>query len=329
MTDTRNIVLPEENKINKDILRPVTKKDQYKQEDLIKIHEFKRENIILPFEEIGKKDFFAYTNDDDPKYDFMKVKNLIRSKLMIKALLWSMGIGSTFFLHRYYRKKQILPAIRLGFNMMVFSFFLLWGSFELQPHIMAWYYTKFMESMSANDLNKTVNNYYLESKQKEAEMLEQIYRVKTNNEMNVSDGLVRVSLEYDNEILKRFKYNPMKLDVIKKETEEEDMYSDDFDENKIFNLNQEEDNREEYDFEKLKYIRYNIYCNVDIKKFISKENSNLSKEKYNVLKGDVLSNKNILQTDKYLKDEIINAEKYINGNYSYIDFSDDPDYKRF
>jgi len=53
-------------------------KSDNSQKDLIKIHEFNRDTRQDPFESTEIKDYFAFTNDKDKKYDFLKVNYLVK-----------------------------------------------------------------------------------------------------------------------------------------------------------------------------------------------------------------------------------------------------------
>lgn len=83
---------------------------------------------------------------------------------MLKAFYWSLGIGTTFFLHRYYRKQIFKNALRWGLLTMSASFFFLWyrnnlirGNFEMQPFVMSYYYSNYITELSVNDLSKNLN----------------------------------------------------------------------------------------------------------------------------------------------------------------------------
>lgn len=83
---------------------------------------------------------------------------------MLKAFYWSLGIGTTFFLHRYYRKQIFWNSLRWGLFTMSTSFFFLWyllclirGNFELQPFVMSYYYSNYITELSVHDLSKNMN----------------------------------------------------------------------------------------------------------------------------------------------------------------------------
>lgn len=310
----------------KSLLRPITNNDKYKTEDLIKLHEFKRESIMEPFQNIENKDYFAFTSEDDPKYKFTDLKYMVRSKLMIKSIFWSFGIGSLFFLHRYYRKKRLIPALNWGFKMWSISFYLVWGSMELQPFVMSLYYSKFIENLSAKDIKKFSYYNYLKGTNDYEKVLNTTYGIHTYNEYNQSSAFAKFAFEYDNNILKYFNYKPMILDKILIHKEQDDL-EEDFQNKDLFNKDFEAN--VDYDFSFHKENNLTDKCNVNLKQFFTyeTENNKLTQEKINILKNDQLTDTNLFNTKEMLKQEIIICENYLNDNYKNID--NDPEYERF
>jgi hypothetical protein len=334
--NTTNVI---NRQLPKDILKPVethqrnlkskNANEPYKTEDLIKLHEFKRENIQEPFKDvIENKDFFAFTNENDEKYNFTQIKYMVRSKLMLKAMGWSFGVGTLFFMHRYYRKKQIKSALRWGFQMWGLSFYLIWGSFELQPFISSVYYSKFIENLSAKDHRKySYINYEINQNEYE-NFLNTNYGIVTLSLPNPSCAFSKFVFEYDNEILKRFNYPAMKTEKIisKNDSNLEKIMEDDFSENKIYD-NEEDGEIEEYNFSFHKQINLEEDCIINSEHFLRLEGEKLDENKKNILKADVISNSNIFDTKEVLKREIKICEDYLKGNF--YDFENDPHYKKY
>lgn len=322
----------------KDLLRPLNKSnlDKYKKEDLIKIHEFRRENIRDSYQEIEGRDFFTFTTEDDPKYKFVNVEYMLRSKLLIKAIFWSFGIGCAFFAHRYYRKQMFWPALRWGGITWSISMIGIWGSLEFSPHLMAIFHSQFIKDLSMKDQAKykkignlkqeeELNNFYFDN-----------YGVKLKFSQNTNCEIAKVAYDYDSMVLQLNEYAPLKTQNIIKQREisEEELFSEDFDDKEIAKRLDTSDQEFDYDFSFLKETKFSELCSVKTEKFFELERKDKkngvftgNKNKLNLLKNDVLSKTDVfvIDTNELLKKELINAENFINGEYIYFD--KDPDFR--
>jgi hypothetical protein len=318
---------------NKDLLRPLSKSDagKYKKEDLIKLHEFRRENIVEPFKELEDRDFFSFTSEDDPKYKFVNVQYMLRSKLLIKAIAWSFGIGCAFFLHRYYRKQMFWPALRWGGMTWSLSMLGIWGSLEFSPHLMAIFHSQFIKDLSMKDQSKYKNIGNL----KQEELLNQSYfdqyGVRLKYSQNSNCEIAKVAYEYDSLTLVSNDYSPLQTDKIIKYRKftEDDLFSEDFDEKELANQLDEQSEKDfDYDFSFHKETKLNDLCSVKTDKFFELEKkSKFNKKRIELLKNDVLSKPDAfdLNTMDLLRKEIISAENYLSGVYK--KFESDPDFR--
>lgn len=312
----------------KDLIRPIKNKSdlsKYKKDDLIKIHEFRRENIIEPFKEIQDKDFFKFTTEDDPKYKFINVEYMLRSKLLIRSIIWSFGIGCAFFAHRYIRKQQFRNALRWGVASWTLSMFFIWGSSELQPHIVAIFHSQFIRDLSSRDQIK----YKQINKMEQEKMYMQQYyddygiNIKCDS-VNIDLEIPKISLDYDNITLTNFKYKPLHTEKIVKEKEENSNSIDVEEDEMMAGLSYKPD--VEYDFSFYNKLIFGDKCVVNTKQFFALEKK-VDKDKLNVLKNDVLSNSDIVNVRNLINAELIFAERYLDGLYN--DFNQDPDYKNY
>jgi hypothetical protein len=316
-----------------DILRPTNAGElpkEYKKEDLIKLHEFKRENIQEQFKEIDT-DYFKFTDENDPKYNFLNVQNFFRSKLLLKSIKWSFGIGLAFFAHRYYRKQLFWPALRWGGLSWSISMILVWASFELQPHMMAIFHSQLIKDLSTKDAlrYKTLGNM----KQEEYwfDYYQSQFKVQLKYFKNPNFEIAKLAYDFDSALLNLLSYSSMKTEKIvqKLELSEENMFSEDFEDKKI---EKEDDDGISYDFSFHKLNSKQDSCYVNLPKFFQLEfdSNNLNPLRLFILKNDVLSQMHIEGTEstrKLLIKEIINSENYLSGIYK--DFSMDPDYKLY
>jgi hypothetical protein len=324
-SDQDKLSLPEIN-YKKDLIKPIKNKSdltKYKKDDLIKIHEFRRENIVEPYKEIQDKDFFKFTTEDDPKYKFLNVQYMLRSKLLIRSIIWSFGIGCAFFVHRYIRKQQFRNALRWGVASWSLSMFFIWGSSELQPHVVAIFHSQFIRDLSSRDQIK----YKQINKMKQEKMYMQQYyddygiNVKCDS-VNIDLEIPKISLDYENITLKNFNYKQLNTEKIIKDKEEKQSHDE---ENEVMaELSIEPDN--EYDFSFYNKLVFGEKCVINTKQFFELEKK-LDKNKLEVLKDDVLSNADIVNIKNLLQAELIFAEKYLDGLYN--DLSQDPDYKNY
>jgi hypothetical protein len=325
----KNIVKQEKGQF--DILRPTTKdSNEYKKHDLIKIHEFKRENIQDQFEEINK-DYFKFTDESDPKYNFLNIQNFLRSKLLLKSLKWSFAIGLAFFAHRYYRKQLFWPALRWGGLSWSLSMIFVWASFEFQPHMMAIFHSQFIKDLSSKDAlrYKTLGNM----KQEEYwfDYYQTQFKVQLKYFKSTNFEIAKLAYDFDSALLQSLYYSSMKTDKIvqKLELSEENMFNEDLDEKKS---DKEDDDGLVYDFSFHKLNSNKDLCHINLSKFFQLEldSQNLNRIRLYILKNDVLSQsqtKGTESTRKLLIKEIINSEKYLLGVYK--DFTKDPDYKLY
>jgi hypothetical protein len=317
--------------LEKDLLRPLKNSDKniYKKEDLIRVHEFRKENIREPYKEIEDIDYFQFTNEDDPKYRFSNVQYQVRSKLFIKSIIWSFGIGCMFFAHRYYRRQQFLNAMRWGASSWTLGMFTIWGSLELQPFLMGQYHSNFLRELSKKEelKYKLIGNY-----KQEEEIGKKYFKLfGLNLKIEESDncGISKWSFDYDSIILKKFNYNPLATEKIykKKEISDDDLFNEDFDETEITNSLIEDDIIYDFSFHKKLVLGKN--CIVSLDTFLDREKNKLSLDKLKLLKNDVLSNKNLFynNTVDQIKKELMNCEKFLDGKLE--DYESDPDYKNY
>jgi hypothetical protein len=336
--ELKNYTLKQTSSEDKDLLRPLNKSsmDKYKKEDLIKIHEFRRENIRDSYQEIEGKDFFIFTSEDDPKYKFVNVEYMLRSKLLIKAIYWSFGIGCAFFAHRYYRKQMFWPALRWGGITWSLSMLGIWGSLEFSPHLMAIFHSQFIKDLSMKDQAK----YKRIGNIKQEEMLNKSYfdnyGVKLKYSQNTNCEIAKVAYDYDSLALQLNDYAPLKTQNIIKQRQisEEDLFSEDFDEKEIAKQLDTQDQDFDYDFSFHKETKYSELCSVKTDKFFELERKDKKKgvytghkSRFSLLKNDVLSKTDVFEVDtnELLKKELINAENFMNGEYD--DLDKDPDYR--
>lgn len=330
----------------KDLLQPIKSgtKGPKNSEDLIRLHEFRRENIREPYKEIENKNFFEFTSENDPKYKFLNVQYMLRSKLLIKSIIWSFGIGCAFFAHRYYRRQQFLNAMRWGCTTWTLSMFAIWGSLELQPHMMAIFHSQFIRDLSIRDQAK----YKLIGNLKTEELLNEnyykLYGIKVKSTSSSNCEISKFAYDFDSHVLKSFDYSPLATDKIakKKELSEENLYDEDFDEKEVLAQLKDDNEVIEYDFSFHKHMNSSEKCMADLSTFLTNEIkdkkkinnayqasdlSTLSESKFKVLKHDMLSDKSGYtgNTHDLLREEVLSAENYLNGLYN--DFHSDPDYK--
>jgi len=133
---------------------------------ITKEHTFTRDNRFDTI--IDKdKDYFAFTDENDEKYSFYSPKRFLNSKLLFKSFLWSSGIGSAIFLHRYFRTKSFTLALKWGTLAMYGSFFFTWAMLEYQPFIMNFFQSKQLDQKRNNQIAEISKKNYLNKKEKD------------------------------------------------------------------------------------------------------------------------------------------------------------------
>lgn len=304
-------------------------------EDLMKVQEFLPENIQPAFEEIKNKDFFEFTDENDKKYDFYKAKYLMRSKTMVKAFYWSMGIGLSMFCHRYYRKQNLKKSIYIGTATMGLSFILVWGNLELNPFMTSFYFSKYIENMARQDYEKMTFYNYIKF---QSESLSSHNKINNKDfisytiSMDPCDEIAKYILEIDNQILKNLNSERRnKIDMILKEhkKQEDDEENQDEDESDFDKEIQKNNKRKgyEYDFSELEKNINEGKCKVDIHKFFETEENlcgGLSLIKTLImLDNKIITDKK--ETIQLLKYHLNVSDNYLRGFYNDLDF--DPDYK--
>lgn len=295
--------------------------------DLMKVQEFLPENIQPQFEGVESKDFFAFTDENDKKYDFYKAKYLMRSKTMVKAFYWSTGIGVFVFFHRYHRKQNLKRSIILGTASMALSFILLWGNFEINPFMTSFYFSKHIENMAKQDLHKSTYYNYLKYQSDNIEELNK-EGFKFTMSMDPCDEIAKYHLELENEILYNLnsnKFNQIES-VIKKIEEDED--EEKKEENNFSSGADIYKRTHYYDYSEFKR-EYISDCKIDIPKFfeIEEKKGGVNLNKLRILKemkdSDFIKDKK--ETLEMMKIQLENSDKYLRGDYN--DLGNDPDYK--
>jgi len=306
-------------------------------DDLMKSQEFLPENIQPEYEEIKNKDFFEFSDENDKKYDFFKAKYLLRSKTMLKAFYWSVGIGFSMFCHRYYRKQNLKKSIYIGTATMGISFIVVWGNFELNPFMTSFYFSKYIENMSRSDYEKSTYYNYIKY---QSENLDLINNDKKNNFKGINftlsidpcDEIAKYFLELDNKILINLnsQYKNKIDSVIKKiEHNEEDDEDEEFDEKKNHFENNKGFIKKDYEYDFSEYNKNSAegVCKIDIPIFFEfEENSTggLSLVKTSILNDNkIITNKQ--ETLKMLKYQLGVTDYYLKGFYDNLEL--DPDYK--
>ena len=256
--------------------------------DLMKVQEFLPENIQPQFEGVKSKDFFAFTDENDKKYDFYKAKYLMRSKTMVKAFYWSTGIGVFVFFHRYHRKQNLKRSIYLGTASMALSFILLWGNFEINPFMTSFYFSKHIENMAKQDMHKSTYYNYLKYQSDNISELNK-EGFKFTMSMDPCDEIAKYYLELENQILYNVNSNKFNdIDCIIKKIDEDE---EDKENEESFSSGQDI-------YKKTHYYDYSEYnkesnndCKIDIPKFfeIEEKNGGLSLMKFSLLKDNKIT----------------------------------------
>jgi hypothetical protein len=293
--------------------------------DLMKVQEFLPENIQAQFEGVKSKDFFAFTDENDKKYDFYKAKYLMRSKTMVKAFYWSTGIGVFVFFHRYHRKQNLKRSIYIGTASMALSFILLWGNFEINPFMTSFYFSKHIENMAKQDLHKSTYYNYLKYQSDNISKLNK-KGYKFTISMEPCDEIAKYYLELDNQILLNMNSNKfIDIDSIIKKIEN---YNDEDEENE----NETGFSSGKDIYKKTHYYDYNEFnkesnsdCKIDIQKFfeIEEKDGGPNLVKLNILKNDKIS-RDKKETLDLLRYHLKISDKYLRGEFK--DLKNDPDY---
>lgn len=305
-----------------------------KTDDITKVQEFIPENIQPSYDEIKNKDFFEFTDENDKKYDFYKPKYLFRSKTMLRAFYWSIGIGLSIFCHRYYRKQNLKKSIIIGTAAMGVSFILVWANFELNPFMTSFYFSKYIEGMARSDFQRLTYYNYIKY---QSENLNLINNEKKNNSGIVftlstdpCDEIAKYILVLDNQILMNLKSEKRnRLDSVLKKIEiKEDEDEENFDGKDHFDNNRGFVNKEyEYDFSEFNKNYNEADCKVDIPKFFEHEEINTGG--ISLVKALMMMDNKIItdkqETLKLLKYQLDVADSYLRGNLDCLDY--DPDYK--
>jgi hypothetical protein len=306
------------------LLKPVDEKSS-EDVNLLNIQEFRRENIREQFKEVEEnKDFFAYTSEDDSKYDYLRVKNMFNSKLMFKSLLWSNFIAALYTLHRYYRIQNFKYAFLSGSKLFMICFVPIWGSLEIRPHLMMWYYSRFLDKLAYDKQMELNQKYYLENLTKEHEEFEKKLGIRIPISEKQTISIILSHFEYENYILKNYGYETNKLKTFVKE--KEDIYKKDLDEKELFADDEDEEDKIDYDFSIVNKMKLAEECQVSILDYFKFEKLGIknimNNEKLQILSKDQLSNNS---NKERLLNDVIKAEKYLKGYFD--DHLDDPDFK--
>jgi len=305
-------------------------------DDLMKVQEFLPENIQPEYEEIKNKDFFEFTDENDKKYDFFKAKYLLRSKTMLKAFYWSIGIGFSMFCHRYYRKQNLKKSIYIGTATMGVSFILVWGNLELNPFMTSFYFSKYIENMARTDYEKLTFYNYIKYQSEALNVFN--HENNKNNAADINftlstdpcDEIAKYFLELDNQILINLNSeNKNKLESVYKKVEHRDNEDDEEANEQKEQFEGKNNIKKEYEYDFSEFNKNNIdgNCKVDIPKFFEQEENStggLSLVKALILMDNkIITNKE--ETLKMLKFQLDVTENYLRGNLDNLDY--DPDYK--
>jgi hypothetical protein len=298
-------------------------------EELVKLHEFTRENRLPPMKQTDPKEYFEFSSEDDPKYNFSNPKYYLNSKLMLKAILWSTAIGTCFFIHRYYRRQNLSNAIRWGVVTWGLSFWYVWGTKEAQPYVNSIYHAQMIQTLTKKEHLKTRSLVELQS---------DINAFLGEDVENFSWtwNFLKGHLLTENEVLRSLGYEEMKLNKIsivgdkRNGVDIDGLIEEDFGNKDIYNNdeNGDSDKDKQYDYSVFHIPKKNNIdekCFVDMDKYINYEMEKFGKispiKKY-IIKQDLLS-KPIFKEDKsnsssrqILGDILTDTDIYLNGKYN-------------
>lgn len=301
-----------------DLINTISPTHKYSKEELIKLHEFTRENRLPPVENIDK-DYFEYTSEDDPKYKFASAKYYLQSKLLLKALIWSTAIGSCFFLHRYYRKQNFALAFRWGVITWGLSFWYVWGSKELQPYVSSIYHAQMLQMLTKKDLMKTRTLAQLEQDIN-------YFLGEDVEHFSWTWNFLKAHLLNENDILKAYDYTPINLEDKfsrqEKEKNLDDIIQEDFESSNAYG---EDEAKIQYNFNLFKVQTIDNDCFVDSVGFTDKELQKfgrISPIKNYLIKNDTLSYPGERKATDILGEILNEAESFLDGKYK--SFEDDP-----
>lgn len=247
---------------------------------------FKKENIIESANIDVNKDYFEFESEKDKKYDFMDIRNFFYSKQMLKAFLWSIGIGSSFFAHRYLRTRSWRNGMRWGSATMITSFLFLWGNFEMQFSSANYVYTKQLEKQAKKNLNNIIYRLYQEKLREKKQSTNNGMLVNNNNnEIQLSTNIANNNFMKSIQMLKYLDPSKINSDLYARLflyflKEEVNVYNSLYDDNIHYtkdNSKNNSDNTADID-EESQPIDFNSFIKVKLR--------------YNPFKND-LENKNI------------------------------------
>ena len=304
---------------------------KYKQEDLIKLHEFRRHNIREPTRDVLEgKDYFAFTSEDDPKYNFWQIPNFLRSKQLINSIYWTFAVGSMLFSHRYLRTRHISRSIRFSLRFSIVAFFPIWGSLEFRSFLLSIFQEKFLTSLAVreeirlrSEKNKTWDDKY-------KEFYAEKYKVETYTPLYGSLSFCNYFYEIENCFLAKNFYAKMPIekyslkknessDDLKEEVSKEDLVRDS-------DKTHEYENVYRLDFGFRKDIVTNgEKCVLNFEQLKKHDITLNIPSKLTILKNDALSTFSKEALNTVLLEEIKNAEQilrsksFFEGDINYCD----------
>lgn len=129
--------------------------------NVTQIHEFRRQNI--KDYEAPQDNLFDYsTEENDVKYNALKVENILRFNNTFKAIRWGIFVGGLFGMHRYYRSRDIQNSLTWFCTVSSVSFFNIWISYGLQEFVTQHGTTKSMQMAARNEYHTNAYKHYIQ-----------------------------------------------------------------------------------------------------------------------------------------------------------------------
>lgn len=116
---------------------------------------------------------FKYQADEnDVKYNALKVENIFRFQNTFKAIRWGIFVGGLFGAHRYYRSRDIQNALTWFCTVSGISFFNIWVSYGLQEFVTQHGTTKGLQTAARSEYHTNAYKSYLERQQEQIQLID-------------------------------------------------------------------------------------------------------------------------------------------------------------
>ncbi|CAI2377719.1 unnamed protein product [Moneuplotes crassus] len=171
-------------------------------EELMRTHEFRKENIKEM--ELEEKDYFEYDPNEPERYASLDPDYMFKFETTFSSIKWGIFVGSLFALHRYHRTRDVNNAAHWFTVMSFFSFFNIWVSNSIQHFISDYSVRKSVSLGQRNEFQKDAYENYFETVEKRVKVIDKELKVQPIMKNSQAESLNEFITSYQDYLKAKF-----------------------------------------------------------------------------------------------------------------------------